>query len=425
MNERIAIVGLGYVGLPVAVSMAKKFEGTVGFDVSERRVAELQQHNDPNGEISTDELMNSGLIVSNDPAMMKGATFFIITVPTPIDDQNRPNLTPLRRACEFIGSVLSPGAVVVLESTVYPGVTEDFCGPLLELHSGLKRGSGFKLAYSPERINPGDRGHRFEQIIKVISAEDPESFARVRHVYGSVVQAGIFEASSIKVAEAAKVLENTQRDLNIALMNELSKILDVMSIPTADVLAAAGTKWNFLKFTPGLVGGHCIGVDPYYLTALAEKIGYRPEVILAGRRINDGMATYVAQRIVKLLMQNGFSAKSVRAGVMGVTFKENVPDIRNSKVFEMVRELRSYGLNVELSDPIANTAEVQHQYGCTLQPDQALNNLDILILAVPHSIYLNDLAHLQSKLRHGGILIDPKSAIPNNVRRADVTYWSL
>jgi len=313
---------------------------------------------------------------------------------------------------------------VVFESTVYPGVTEDYCAPLLEKYSGLKRSVDFKLGYSPERINPGDKDHSFSKILKVISAEDTESLARLRHVYGSVVEAGLFEASSIRVAEAAKVLENTQRDLNIALMNELSLILDRMGIKTSDVLAAAGTKWNFLNFTPGLVGGHCIGVDPYYLTAAAEGLGYRPEVILAGRRVNDGMGAFIAEKTVKLMLQKGIDPKSARIGIFGVTFKENVPDIRNSKVFDIVREFKSYGLAPLLTDPLAQSSDTQHEYGEELST-QVLENLDAMLFAVPHRLYIEDISELQKKLKSGGILIDVKSAIPAGRRRADVAYWSL
>ena len=303
MTERIAVVGLGYVGLPVALAFARKFKDTVGFDVSEPRVSALAKQHDWTGEVTDAELAQSSLKLSSDPADLRGCTFFIVAVPTPIDSDRRPDLGPLRSATRIVGSALAPGAVVVYESTVYPGVTEEQCGPLLAEASGLRQSRDFKLGYSPERINPGDKLHTFEKIIKVVSGEDAESLERVARAYEAVVDAGVHRASSIKVAEAAKVIENTQRDVNIALMNELALIFDRLDIPTRDVLEAAGTKWNFLRFTPGLVGGHCIGVDPYYLTAKAESLGYHPEVILAGRRINDDMGKFVAQRMVKLLRQ--------------------------------------------------------------------------------------------------------------------------
>lgn len=425
MTETVAIVGLGYVGLPVAVAIAAKFKGTVGFDISKRRVTELQSGHDATDEIESAVLKQSGLKITDQAADMAGASVFIITVPTPIDDQNRPDLSPLKSACEFVGPNLKRGAIVVFESTVYPGVTEDYCGPLLEKHSGLKRGHDFKLGYSPERINPGDKEHRFEMIIKVISAEDADALARVRSVYGAIVKAGLFEASSIQVAEAAKVLENTQRDLNIALMNELAIILDRMNISTRDVLAAAGTKWNFLKFTPGLVGGHCIGVDPYYLTAAAEALGYRPEVILAGRRVNDQMGAFIAEKAVKLMLKNGLNPVGANVGVFGVTFKENVPDIRNSKSFDIVRELAAYGVTAKLLDPHAQNDLVQHDYGCELVPFSTVQELDVLVLAVSHEVYLADLVSMQEKLKPNGVLVDVKGVIPQGQRRTDVSYWSL
>ena len=425
MTETVAIVGLGYVGLPVAVAIATKFKGTVGFDISKRRVTELQSGHDATGEIESAVLKQSGLKITDQAADMAGASVFIITVPTPIDDQNRPDLSPLKSACEFVGPNLKRGAIIVFESTVYPGVTEDYCGPLLERHSGLKRGRDFKLGYSPERINPGDKDHRFEMIIKVISAEDADALARVRSVYGAIVKAGLFEASSIQVAEAAKVLENTQRDLNIALMNELAIILDRMNISTRDVLAAAGTKWNFLKFTPGLVGGHCIGVDPYYLTAAAEALGYRPEVILAGRRVNDQMGAFIAEKAVKLMLKNGLNPVGANVGVFGATFKENVPDIRNSKSFDIVRELAAYGITAKLLDPHAQNDLVQHEYGCELVPFNTVQELDVLVFAVSHKVYLADLASMQEKLKPNGVLVDVKGVIPQGQRRSDVSYWSL
>ena len=424
MSEKIAVVGLGYVGLPVAVAIARKFSGTIGFDIAQRRIKALQEGHDATGEIDAETLKASNLKVTDKADDMKGASFFIVTVPTPIDGQNRPDLSPLHKACELIGPRLSKGGIVVFESTVYPGVTEDYCAPLLEQFSGLKR-ADFKLGYSPERINPGDKEHRFENIKKVISAEDEPSLTRVRAVYGAIVVAGLFEAGSIKVAEAAKVLENTQRDLNIALMNELSIILDLMGVKTSEVLAAAGTKWNFLKFTPGLVGGHCIGVDPYYLTAVAEGLGYRPEVILAGRRVNDGMGAFIAEKTVKLMMKKGINPATAKIGIFGVTFKENVPDIRNSKVFDIVKELKAYGLSPLLTDPVAISAHTEHEYGVCTVPVEELNDLDIAVLAVPHRAYLENLDQIHTRLKPNGIFIDVKAAVPTQAKRKDVTYWSL
>ena len=353
MSEKIAVLGLGYVGLPVAIALAKKFDHVIGFDISEKRIEALKNGHDWTDEISDDELAASSLIYSHTPEDLSRATFFIVTVPTPIDNENRPNLDPISMSCKLIAPHIQKGAVIVFESTVYPGVTDDICAPLLEEISGLKRGIDFKLGYSPERINPGDKVNRLENITKIISAEDAESLARVKNVYGAIIEADLHIAPSIKVAEAAKVIENTQRDLNIALMNEISLIFDQMDIRTKDVLDAAGTKWNFLPFTPGLVGGHCIGVDPYYLTTAAERLGYRPEVILAGRRINDDMGPHVARKTIKLLLNNGRSVGDAKIGVLGLTFKENVPDLRNSKTPDIVNELKSYGVTAMVHDPLA------------------------------------------------------------------------
>lgn len=427
--ETIAIVGLGYVGLPVAVAIAERLGHepgrVVGFDISRRRISTLQEGHDYTQEIDDARLSASGLVVSDDPDALDGASVFIVTVPTPITAERRPDLSPLRSACETIGPRLSQGALVVFESTVYPGATEDYCGPLLEKHSGLKCGRDFTLGYSPERINPGDTVHRLETITKIIAAQDAPSLARMRAVYGAIVDAGLHEAPSIKVAEAAKVIENTQRDLNIALMNEIALIFDKMDIRTSDVLAAAGTKWNFLPFTPGLVGGHCIGVDPYYLTAAAEKLDYRPEVILAGRRINDSMGEAVAQKLVKLLASRGVSLSSARVGVLGLTFKPNVPDIRNSKVPDILAELREYGVEPMVSDPLASAEEALHEYALKLSPDEAVCDLDALVLAVDHEAYVNAPTALIARLKPSGVLIDVKSALdPALVGPAQV-YWSL
>jgi UDP-N-acetyl-D-glucosamine/UDP-N-acetyl-D-galactosamine dehydrogenase len=423
-SEKIAVIGLGYVGLPVAVGLATKFTSIIGFDISTRRISALRQLHDWTGEVSEAELKQAKLKLTDDSSGMKDCNFFIVTVPTPIDGQ-RPDLSPLESACKHIGPNLKAGGLVVFESTVYPGVTEDFCGPLLEKSSGLKRGKDFKLGYSPERINPGDKQHRLETITKIISAEDEESLERMRKVYGSIIRAGLYEAQSIRVAESAKVLENTQRDINIALMNELAIIMDRMNIRTRDVLDAAGTKWNFLKFTPGLVGGHCIGVDPYYLTSAAEALGYHPEVILAGRRLNDNMGKFVAAKAIKLLAKAKLSPSAARIGVLGLTFKENVPDIRNSKVPDILSELREFGATPLLHDPMADVEAVQHEYQLELSSLSEFRNLDVLILAVNHRAYLTESTALFKMLRPNGIFVDVKSAIPIDQVPDKITYWSL
>jgi UDP-N-acetyl-D-glucosamine/UDP-N-acetyl-D-galactosamine dehydrogenase len=425
MKEKIAIIGLGYVGLPVAVALARAFPATVGFDISERRVSSLQSGEDWTGEISSDALQGSGLRVTDQNDALLGSSFFIVTVPTPIDRDRRPDLSPLDSACRIIGPVLTTGAVVTFESTVYPGVTEDFCGPLLEKYSGLKRGRDFKLAYSPERINPGDKLHRLETITKIIAAEDELTLGRLRHVYGSIIKAGLFEASSIKVAEAAKVLENTQRDINIALMNELSMILDRMNIRTKDVLDAAGTKWNFLRFAPGLVGGHCIGVDPYYLTSCAEALGYHPQVILAGRRLNDDMGRFIASKLIKLLVQAGKPVNGAKVGVLGLTFKENVPDLRNSKVPDIINELREFGIEPLVHDPLADAHGAHEEYGLQLSQLSDFKNLDALVLAVSHTETLNLLPELLNSQGPGSIFIDVKSVVEPESLPKGMTYWSL
>ena len=425
MSERVAVIGLGYVGLPVALAFARKFEGTVGFDISERRVSSLVANEDWTGEVTRSELRESTLKLSSDPADLRGCTFFVVAVPTPIDSDRRPDLGPLLAATRVVGTALAPGAMVVYESTVYPGVTEEQCGPLLAETSGLRQSQDFKLGYSPERINPGDKLHTFEKIIKVVSGEDAEALARVAQAYEAVVDAGVHRASSIKVAEAAKVIENTQRDLNIALMNELALIFDRMGIRTRDVLDAAGTKWNFLPFTPGLVGGHCIGVDPYYLTAKAEALGYHPEVILAGRRINDDMGRYVAQRTIKLLREQDRAIKGARIGVIGLTFKENVPDLRNSRVPDIIDELREYGIDPIVHDPMASGEEALREYGIELRPFDALKDLDAVVLAVPHQDSIDQLDRIVSSVREGGLFIDVKSLICADDLRSDLRYWSL
>jgi UDP-N-acetyl-D-glucosamine/UDP-N-acetyl-D-galactosamine dehydrogenase len=426
MERGFAVIGLGYVGLPVAVALGKKFEPVIGFDISHRRIAELRGGQDVTGEVSEAELRQTRVNFTHDPAALDDASFFIVIVPTPVDAERRPDLSPIEGACALIGPRLKPGSVIVFESTVYPGLTRGVCGPLLAKTSGLKQGVDFKLGYSPERINPGDREHRLETITKIVSGEDDETLERVAAVYGRIVDAGIHRAPSLEVAEAAKVIENTQRDLNIALMNELAIIFDRLEIPTRDVLAAAGTKWNFLPFTPGLVGGHCIGVDPYYLTALAEAVGYYPEIILSGRRINAGMGGFVARRLVKLLIAADRPVKTAKVGIFGVTFKENVPDLRNSRVPDIVAELREYGIEPLVADPLVDPAGVYNEYAIKLVPFEKLAELDALILAVPHRAYGDaGWGTLFTALTPGGIFVDVKSAVSRDTVPPGIRYWSL
>lgn len=425
-TPKIGILGLGYVGLPVALAFARSYSGTIGFDVNKQKVEALNRGEDPTDEGLESEIRSGALKATSLIDDLADCNFFVVAVPTPVDANNTPDLTPLRYASEAIGKIIKPGSIVVFESTVYPGVTEDFCGPVIQEVSGLKQGEEFTLGYSPERINPGDKEHTLERIIKVVSGEDPETLAIVSRVYGEIIDAGIHEAPTIKVAEAAKVIENTQRDLNIALMNELSIIFEKAGIRTIDVLKAAGTKWNFLPFRPGLVGGHCIGVDPFYLTMLAERMGYYPEVILAGRRINDQMGRFVAQKLVKLLAKNGASIKGAKVGVLGITFKENVADLRNSKVPSIVHELTDYGLEVLVHDPIASGDDAKREYGVTLSPLESLSDLDACVLAVSHDDYKNrGLELLLSKVKCGGVFIDVKAMYEPEQVREDLTYWAL
>ena len=425
MPGKIAVIGLGYVGLPVAVAFAEKFPGTVGFDIDTRRVAALRGRHDWTGEVGDERLQSSKLTVTSQIGGMKGCDIFIVCVPTPIHKDRRPNLDPLRSASEAIAQVMKKGALVIYESTVYPGVTEEYCGPILAKVSGLKQGKDFKLGYSPERINPGDKVHTFETIRKVTAGEDAKTAQRVGDLYEAVVKAGIHRAPSIKVAEAAKALENTQRDLNIALMNEMAIICDRLDIATRDVLDAAGTKWNFLKFSPGLVGGHCIGVDPYYLTAKALELGYNPQVILAGRRINDSMGNIIARRLVRFLASGERPIHRTRIGILGLTFKENVPDIRNSRVPDVLQELKTFGVQALVHDPLADAREVSREYGMPISALKAFKNLDALILAVPHSSYTEKPEKLTTMLRKGGVLFDVKSAVDRAQVPGNVAYWSL
>ncbi len=426
MERGFAVVGLGYVGLPVALALAKKFAPVIGFDVSEQRIAALRQGRDATGEVPEAALRETQLRLTDDPDALAEASFLIVTVPTPIDAERRPDLAPLAEACRLIGPRLQPGSVVVFESTVYPGLTRDICGPLLAKASGLTRGIDFKLGYSPERINPGDKRHRLETIVKIVAGEDAETLERVAAVYGQIVEAGLHRAASLEIAEAAKVIENTQRDLNIALMNELAIIFDRLGIPTREVLAAAGTKWNFLPFTPGLVGGHCIGVDPYYLTARAEAAGYYPQVILSGRRINDGMGSFVAQRVVKLLIAAGRPVKGARIGILGITFKEDVPDLRNSRVPDIVAELREFGIAALVADPLADAEQAKREYGIDLVALDEFRGLDGLVLAVPHRVLAKaGWDKLFAALAPGGVFVDVKSAIARDQVPENVLYWSL
>ena len=426
MSERIAVIGLGYVGLPVAVAFAKAFPGTIGFDISEHRVGELRDGVDRTGEVDAAVLGESSIIFTTDREMLNKATFFVVAVPTPIDINRAPDLSPLRIASELVGAAIGPGAAVVFESTVYPGVTEDFCGPIIERISGLRHPRDFALGYSPERANPGDREHTLQRIVKVVSGEDAATLERVADVYGRIVDAGIYRAPSIKVAEAAKVIENTQRDLNIALMNELAMIFERLEIRTQDVLDAASTKWNFLPFRPGLVGGHCISVDPYYLTAKAEAEGYHPQIILAGRRINDGMGAFVAQQIVKQLIRSDIPVKGASVGILGLTFKEDVPDLRNSRVFDVIRELRQFGIDPKVHDPLVDPDTAQRDYGQPILPLEEMNDLQALVLAVPHKQYLDrERSRIFQMMRPGGTLFDVKSAIKPSEVSKTIKYWSL
>ena len=426
MSERIAVIGLGYVGLPVALAFAEAFPGTIGFDIDAARVTALAQGEDWTGEASPEALAASPLRFTTAPDDLADATFYVVAVPTPIDANKQPDLHAIESACRTVGGVLSAGDVVVFESTVYPGLTEEVCGPILAEASGLTVGRDFHLGYSPERINPGDREHTIDRIVKVVAADDTTTLARVAEAYGRIVPAGIHRAPSIKVAEAAKVIENTQRDLNIALMNELALIFDRLGIRSADVLAAAGTKWNFLPFSPGLVGGHCIGVDPYYLTARAEAAGYHPQVILAGRRINDAMGAHVAQRLVKLLAAQGLAAKGARIGVLGLTFKENVADLRNSRVPDILAELGEYGAEVLVHDPLADAAAVRTLLGRDIAGLDAFRDLDGLVLAVPHAAYKAlGAAEVAAMLKPQGVLADVKSMLDPAALPAGIAYWSL
>jgi UDP-N-acetyl-D-galactosamine dehydrogenase len=423
----VAVVGLGYVGLPVAVEFGKKAK-TIGFDLSHDKVESYRRHVDPSGEVSSDDLRAARqLEVTTDPATLALADFIIVAVPTPVDSARQPDLRPLIGASESVGRHMKRGAIVVYESTVYPGATEEVCVPVLEKLSGMRWRRDFHVGYSPERINPGDKEHTLTRILKVVSGDSPEALEKVAALYQSIITAGVYRASSIKVAEAAKVIENTQRDLNIALMNELAILFDRIGIDTLEVLKAAGTKWNFLPFRPGLVGGHCIGVDPYYLTHKADQLGYHPQVILAGRRINDGMGKFIAEQTVKHMIRNGSQVKGARVNVLGLTFKENVPDIRNTRVIDVVHELKSYGVDVHVHDPVPDVAEARHEYGIELEPWEALPRAEAVVLAVAHRQFLaRPLEDYLAKVVERGCVIDVKSQFDMAaLQRVGLTVWRL
>ena len=421
-KKTLAVIGLGYVGLPIALEFAKKIK-VIGFDIRADRVAMMRRGEDPSKELDAAAFDNCDIEFTNDLDVLRTANFFIVAVPTPVDEHNVPDLIPVERASETIGRVIKKGDYVVFESTVYPGCTEEDCVPIIEHLSGLKVVTDYKIGYSPERINPGDKEHTITTITKVVSGCCEESLDTIAKVYELVVKAGVYKASSIKVAEAAKIIENTQRDLNIALMNELSIIFDRMNINTFEVLEAAGTKWNFLKFQPGLVGGHCIGVDPYYLTYKSKKLGYDSQVILAGRVINDGMAGYVAKKILQHIIKNNGNVKEAKVLVMGATFKENVSDIRNSKVADVVKELKSFSLNVDVADPHASSTELQHEYGFGLT-DKTGNDYDAVVITVPHSAYKDlDDAYFASITKPAAMIADLKGTYRNKIKNR--TYWSL
>jgi len=421
-QQSIAVIGLGYVGLPIALAFAKKIK-VIGFDINSSRIELMKKDIDPSGELDETDFKNSEIVFTDDLTILKKATFYIVTVPTPIDAFNHPDLTPLLSATRTIGKVLKKGDYVVYESTVYPGCTEEECVPLLEELSGLTFGKDFKVGYSPERINPGDKEHTLSKIIKVVAGCDQESLNTIAAVYELVVDAGIHKASSIKVAEAAKIIENTQRDVNIALMNELSVICDKLNINTFEVLEAARTKWNFLPFSPGLVGGHCIGVDPYYLTYKARKLGLNPNVILSGRLINDQMPMNIAKKVVISLIQSGKDISKSRVLILGVTFKENVEDIRNSKVAELIKELQSYSLNINAVDPYASFAEFKHEYNLDFKTE-ITGTYDVVILAVPHKDYLTkDISFFEELLNDRGVFVDIKGVYRKFVHKH--SYWTL
>jgi len=421
-KKSLAVVGLGYVGLPIALAFAKKIK-VIGFDINEKRVKMMRNKIDPSQELDAADFEGCDIEFTNDLNVLQQASFFIVAVPTPVDEHNVPDLVPVLRASETIGKVIKKGDYVVFESTVYPGCTEEDCQPIIENLAGLKKCIDFKLGYSPERINPGDKEHTLSGIVKVVSGCDAESLDLIAKVYELVVKAGVHKASSIKVAEAAKIIENTQRDLNIALMNELSIIFDRMDINTYEVLEAAGTKWNFLRFQPGLVGGHCIGVDPYYLTHKSQELGYDPQLILAGRGINDGMGSYVAKKVLQYIIQRNGNVKDAKVLVMGATFKENVSDIRNSKVADVVKELKSFSLNVHITDPHADSDALNHEYGFELTKELS-NDYDAVIITVPHNDYKKATdEYFASITKPDAMIADLKGIYRGMI--VSRSYWSL
>ncbi|SUJ43638.1 capsular polysaccharide biosynthesis protein CapL [Staphylococcus aureus] len=424
MNRNIAVVGLGYVGLPVAVTFGNKHK-VIGFDINESRIKELKNNYDRTNEVTENKLKNTNIEYTSNAEDLKKADFIIIAVPTPIDKHNKPDLLPLLKASETVGKVITPDTIVVYESTVYPGATEEECVPVLEKYSGLVCGKDFFVGYSPERINPGDKVHTFETITKVVSGQTLEVLEIVADVYSSVVTAGVHKASSIKVAEAAKVIENTQRDVNIALMNELAIIFDKLDIDTNEVLKASGTKWNFLNFKPGLVGGHCIGVDPYYLTHKAQEVGHHPEVILAGRRINDNMAKYIASNVIKELLKQGLEVQGATVNVLGLTFKENCPDLRNTKVIHIIEELKEYGLNVTVNDVEADKNEAKKFFGLDLIDTKELKMVDVVLFAVPHKDYMENKKDYINLVKDCGIVFDIKGIINSDELNVSQRLWRL
>ena len=428
-KEKLSLVGLGYVGMPIAVAFARKIK-VVGFDLNAAKIDLYKSGVDPTNEVGDDVIKNTTVEFTADPTKLREAKFHIVAVPTPVNDDHTPDLTPVEGASRILGQNLTKGSIVVFESTVYPGVTEDICVPILEKESGLKCGVDFKIGYSPERINPGDKVHRLETITKIVSGMDEETLNEVAHIYELVVEAGVYRAESIKVAEAAKVIENSQRDINIAFMNELSIIFNKMGIDTKSVLSAAGTKWNFLKFQPGLVGGHCIGVDPYYLTYKAEQLGYHSQIILSGRRINDDMGKYVAENLVKNLIKADIPVKSAKVAILGFTFKENCPDTRNTKVIDIYKELQEYGITPMVVDPAADAAEAKRLYGITFNTMEDIKDMDAVIVAVSHKQFLaldkEKISSLYSKAQAKKVLVDIKGIFDRKeYSTEDYIYWRL
>lgn len=428
-KEKLSLVGLGYVGMPIAVAFARKIK-VVGFDLNAAKIDLYKSGVDPTNEVGDDVIKNTTVEFTADPSKLREAKFHIVAVPTPVNDDHTPDLTPVEGASRILGQNLTKGSIVVFESTVYPGVTEDICVPILEKESGLKCGVDFKIGYSPERINPGDKVHRLETITKIVSGMDEETLNEVAHIYELVVEAGVYRAESIKVAEAAKVIENSQRDINIAFMNELSIIFNKMGIDTKSVLSAAGTKWNFLKFQPGLVGGHCIGVDPYYLTYKAEQLGYHSQIILSGRHINDDMGKYVAENLVKNLIKADIPVKSAKVAILGFTFKENCPDTRNTKVIDIYKELQEYGITPMVVDPAADAAEAKRLYGITFNTMEDIKEMDAVIVAVSHKQFLTldkeKISSLYSKAHAKKVLVDIKGIFDRKeYSTEDYIYWRL